>query len=83
MKTNAVLAVPFDLIIPLQIAVSLGGFLIALLVASRKAFAANPSPRQALLELLPWAVTFSMLAVAASSIFNLPTEMRATSLTNR
>lgn len=74
---------PPDLIFPLQVMSLLGGFLIALFVASRRALAANENPKQAFFELLPWATIITALAIAALSIFNLPMEMRGAMLMDR
>jgi hypothetical protein len=69
---------PQHWIFPLQVISILVGFAASLYAIGKTAMRRQADPAMAFRELLPWAVTIVLLAIAALSIFNLPMEMRGT-----
>jgi polyferredoxin len=67
--------IPMENIFPFQVGAVFVGFFISLYVLGSKSMR-NEKPSQALMVILPWAITLFLLTVAALSIFNLPMEMR-------
>ena len=71
---------PIPLIQALQQVITWGGLAAALYVAWRAASNAHREPEHRLSEWLPWAVVLVLLAMAVSTVFLLPMEMRGSVL---
>ncbi len=67
---------PIEWIFPLQVVVTVSGFLAAMAVLARAGLQGNREPMRALVEVLPWAVALVLLAVAGLWVFNLPMQPR-------
>lgn len=67
---------PFSWLLPLQVVATLLGLAGSLTVLDRRARRTTPPPGRA--ALLPWALLWLLLALAALYLFSLPMEMRGT-----
>lgn len=66
---------PIESIFPIQVGAVLVGFFFGLYILGKKSIRYE-KPDQALVVILPWALTLLFITIAALSIFNLPMEMR-------
>jgi ferredoxin len=69
---------PPNWIFPLQVLTLMVGFGAALYLLARIALRPDMAPIDSLLEMLPWGVMITLIAIASLAVFNLPMEMRGT-----
>jgi ferredoxin len=69
---------PQGWIFPLQVAAILAGLFASLASLALSGLDPDHPPMESFKRILPWAILFVLLAIAALSVFNLPMEMRGT-----